>query len=95
MTKEEKLMDKQVDLYTKALSMAIMEVTEKCIKSDGEAITQAVTVALGQTLGASIAALTRGLPDKDIKGITDLICDLVKGAAKASREDVERMGNKN
>lgn len=95
MTKEDELMDKQVEMYAQALSQVVMNVTAKCIETDGVALTQASTVALSKTLGASLAALTRGLPEKDVNGITDLVFDLARGAAKECAEDLKDMGNEN
>ena len=95
MTKEDELMEKQVILFSQALSQTLMKETAKCIETDGEVITQAVTVALGKTLGASLAALTRGLPERDVKGITDLVFKLVMGAAKECAEDLKDMGKEN
>ena len=94
MTKEDVLIDKQVDLFKKALAQTIDDVSEKCIKSDGGVNTKAITVALGSVLGASIASLTSHLPMNDVNRVTSLICDFVKNVCKANRDELENSRSK-
>ena len=94
MTKEDVLIDKQVDLFKKALAQTIDDVSEKCIKSDGGVNTKAITVALGSVLGASIASLTSHLPMNDVNRVTSLICDFVKNVCKANRDELENSSSK-
>ena len=72
MTKEDELMDKQVEMYSQALSQVVMNVTAKCIETDGVALTQASTVALSKTLGASLAALVRGAAKECAEDLKDM-----------------------
>ena len=78
MTKEEELMHKQVLTFTQALSQTIMKETPNCIKTDGVVVTQAISIALAKTLGASIAVVTRGLSEKDVNEMTELILDFAR-----------------
>ena len=95
MTKEEEIIDKQVEIFTQAVSKAVIDATKQCVDKDGTVATQAISVALAKTFGSSLAALTYGMPQKEKDRIIDLLLNLAKEAAKQCSKDIEDTTIKN
>jgi hypothetical protein len=94
-TKEDELIDKQMEIFIDAFNKTIQEETEKCVKKDGKVYSQAISMALGNALGASLGALTSKLSDSEAEDIYELVCNVVKECANTCRKDLSNNGKEN
>ena len=76
MNKEE-IMDKQAEEFENAISKVVKETTEKCIEIYGQVNAMAISASLARTFAASMAVLTKDLPQKDEKRITNMFFETI------------------
>ena len=77
------IFNKQVELYFKEVSKAVETATDKCIETDGKVLPHSIAVGLGKTLGASLAAFTKGASDSVAN---DIIATLFKSTVPETKK---------
>ena len=89
------IFNKQVELYFKEVSKAVETATDKCIETDGKALPHSIAVGLGKTLGASLAAFTKGASDSVANDIIELSLEIVKETALYYRAELDIKNKEN
>lgn len=89
------IFNKQVELYFKEVSKAVETATDKCIESDGKVLPHSIAVGLGKTLGASLAAFTKGASDSVANDIIELSLEIVKETALYYRAELDIKNKEN
>lgn len=92
---KEELFNKQVELYFKEVSKAVEAATDKCIETDGKVLPHSIAVGIGKTLGASIAAFTKGASDSVANDIIELSLEIVKDTALYYRAEMDIKNKEN
>lgn len=89
------IFNKQVELYFKEVSKAVETATDKCIETDGKVLPHSIAVGLGKTLGASLAAFTKGASDSVANDIIELSLEIVKDTALYYRAEMDIKNKEN
>ena len=89
------IFNKQVELYFKEVSKAVETATDKCIETDGKVLPHPIAVGLGKTLGASLAAFTKGASDSVANDIIELSLEIVKETALYYRAELDIKNKEN
>ena len=89
------IFNKQVELYFKEVSKAVETDTDKCIETDGKVLPHSIAVGLGKTLGASLAAFTKGASDSVANDIIELSLEIVKETALYYRAELDIKNKEN
>ena len=89
------IFNKQVELYFKEVSKAVETATDKCIETDGKVLPHSIAVGLGKTLGASLAAFTKGASDSVANDIIELSLEIVKETALYYRAELDIKNKEN
>ena len=89
------IFNKQVELYFKEVSKAVETATDKCIETDGKVLPHSIAVCLGKTLGASLAAFTKGASDSVANDIIELSLEIVKETALYYRAELDIKNKEN
>ena len=89
------ILNKQVELYFKEVSKAVETATDKCIETDGKVLPHSIAVGLGKTLGASLAAFTKGASDSVANDIIELSLEIVKETALYYRAELDIKNKEN
>ena len=89
------IFNKQVELYLKEVSKAVETATDKCIETDGKVLPHSIAVGLGKTLGASLAAFTKGTSDSVANDIIELSREIVKETALYYRAELDIKNKEN
>ena len=67
----------------------------KCIETDGKVLPHSIAVGLGKTLGASLAAFTKGASDSVANDIIELSLEIVKETALYYRAELDIKNKEN
>lgn len=92
---KKEIFNKQVELYFKEVSKAVETATDKCIETDGKVLPHSIAVGLGKTLGASLAAFTKGASDSVANDIIELSLEIVKETALYYRAELDIKNKEN